>query len=829
MKRSSHNLLIFFAGGILAGLSVMACTQAELIEPEQMKSPTAFEYVGNPTDCYLDLSVDGLETSLATKTGDGPVDDTEAEREVDNLWLFQFDKSGDLISDPQYITIPADNQQILRNIPVTLSDNDGNPCILYVVTNTGDDSWVTYDSVNDNYSISTLEELKAYDLPTREPIWETDGTLSIPMGGSKGEDEDVYVKNDEVILVPVKRMYAKIVIYVNIGLEEEAYIYNVQIGNIPQYCRVETLSDDVADETEAAVYPDDIVWISRTFQSKDNSDPTPYVVYIPENLQGVQEPTSESESKDDPSGSAFYINVSLSVKDSEGGVSQYPYLVYPGADIESDYNIRRNVVYYITFDINVLSQARIPSANCFVVTPGETLSFYPYYREETGGGYDFENFLDPTGQKGRKIDHLAIVWQTKDCIGDNEHNTLVWLSPDNATHDGYEKIYVTTQSEGNALIAAYDDGGEIIWSWHIWVTDNDPANETNAVTYYTYRWDSSGIKYDEPRISGYQIMSCNLGALANEPEDDLDNEALFEVTSLRRTHGMLYQWGRKDPFPPFFGDDETDQGVHEYDDDHTPTLYGNDNTTEVHKTSSDDDDGYLFHSAEITSMVNGDGIKYSINNPTVFMCGTYYSNKTVTEGANPSPLVYVADIDNYHNNGAWSADDHDDGMWGATDRSSAMSYDTEIDDDQGNRIHIYDNYGDEKSIFDPCPYGWRVPPSDLWLGFTKEKPNPEKGEEDLINYDQGNSKSAGMYLFLGQTWRDGDCAFFPNQGFRLADGCAYRANTCGNYLNAMTDDSDRVNITHIHNSAEWFNLFETQLHYTVKADGNPVRCVRDKK
>ena len=69
--------------------------------------------------------------------------------------------------------------------------------------------------------------------------------------------------------------------------------------------------------------------------------------------------------------------------------------------------------------------------------------------------------------------------------------------------------------EGNALIAAKNSAGTILWSWHIWLTD-------------------------EPQVDIYRgksgmLMDRNLGATSAEAGD---------VGSL----GLLYQWGRKDPF-----------------------------------------------------------------------------------------------------------------------------------------------------------------------------------------------------------------------------------------------------------------------------------------
>jgi hypothetical protein len=72
---------------------------------------------------------------------------------------------------------------------------------------------------------------------------------------------------------------------------------------------------------------------------------------------------------------------------------------------------------------------------------------------------------------------------------------------------------------GNALIAAKDASGNILWSWHIWVCDGyDPVKA--AHTYYN---------------NASVIMDRNLGATSATPG---------EASAL----GLLYQWGRKDPF-----------------------------------------------------------------------------------------------------------------------------------------------------------------------------------------------------------------------------------------------------------------------------------------
>lgn len=81
-----------------------------------------------------------------------------------------------------------------------------------------------------------------------------------------------------------------------------------------------------------------------------------------------------------------------------------------------------------------------------------------------------------------------------------------------------DKIYFKTSDtyrEGNAVIAAKNASGTILWSWHIWFTD-----QPQGQVYYN----NAGT-----------MMDRNLGATSATPGDD---GAL----------GLLYQWGRKDPF-----------------------------------------------------------------------------------------------------------------------------------------------------------------------------------------------------------------------------------------------------------------------------------------
>ena len=71
-------------------------------------------------------------------------------------------------------------------------------------------------------------------------------------------------------------------------------------------------------------------------------------------------------------------------------------------------------------------------------------------------------------------------------------------------------------SEGNVVIAAYDkEGGSVLWTWHIWLTDRVRA-------------------HGYP--NGYIVHDRNLGAISAVPD------------SGNGMDGLYYQWGRPTPF-----------------------------------------------------------------------------------------------------------------------------------------------------------------------------------------------------------------------------------------------------------------------------------------
>lgn len=199
---------------------------------------------------------------------------------------------------------------------------------------------------------------------------------------------------------------------------------------------------------------------------------------------------------------------------------------------------------------------------------------------------------------------------------------LVWESAQGLISDikieEGEVTFTVGETAGNALLAAYDAEGAIVWSWHIWFPEVAPV--------------------DVPTKSEYTIQSMNLGALCpNVTEADG-----------AKAYGMLYQWGRKDPFVPAgtLTGDATTVGY---------PVYGPDGSVVPMKNSSWYDN-------------ENNTIAYSIANPTV--CLSNYSHYTSSRD--------------------WlKMEEENEFLWANT-----------------------------KTLYDPCPVGYKVPALDAFKYFT---------------------------------------------------------------------------------------------------------------
>lgn len=254
------------------------------------------------------------------------------------------------------------------------------------------------------------------------------------------------------------------------------------------------------------------------------------------------------------------------------------------------------------------------TANCYIVKPGSTSAFNCKVKG---------NSAEEIG----KVEGVQLVWQ-------DEKGLVKTLKYAPAS----EQIVVEcSEIAGNALVAAVDAEGNILWSWHLWITDYDPA-----ATLYTTEANASGTQWS--------FMDRNLGTTT------------MEKGTFRKNAGLIYQWGRKDPFPAAISYTVQNED-YSYQVDGEPTLYDISNN-ELPKVSS-------------KASYEG-SIALGIAHPDVFYKVGSRNTGNVDEYGEPiyEKVPRTAD---------WS-DTSDDDAWGGVSM--------------------------KKSVYDPCPVGYKVPVCD---------------------------------------------------------------------------------------------------------------------
>lgn len=147
------------------------------------------------------------------------------------------------------------------------------------------------------------------------------------------------------------------------------------------------------------------------------------------------------------------------------------------------------------------------------------LGYANCYMIHGAGDYSFKTRLvDNTPVNGiAKVD-----WLWASAVEGESGNALI---SDINYADGLV-TFTATGKEGNALLAAFDEAGAILWSWHIWITDMPAVID----------FQNNAIPQSGGQTDGYYCMDRNLGATSANRADGYE------------TFGLYYQWGRKDPF-----------------------------------------------------------------------------------------------------------------------------------------------------------------------------------------------------------------------------------------------------------------------------------------
>ena len=104
------------------------------------------------------------------------------------------------------------------------------------------------------------------------------------------------------------------------------------------------------------------------------------------------------------------------------------------------------------------------------------------------------------------------------------------------------------------MIAVKDASGDVLWSWHIWVTDEDVDNVIEVTNYQNveYSFMPVPLGWCDGETVTYEARNCKVRFTAGEQTSDIVVSQKSSIVTIGGNH-PYYQWGRKDPFRPSNG------------------------------------------------------------------------------------------------------------------------------------------------------------------------------------------------------------------------------------------------------------------------------------
>lgn len=223
-----------------------------------------------------------------------------------------------------------------------------------------------------------------------------------------------------------------------------------------------------------------------------------------------------------------------------------------------DYDLSR-------YDINGKALGAPCTANCYVLhgpgtyripcVYGNTLKLGQYNgyavdgQNESGEGEAFVNYsgtrIDESNYKFTPAS-ADVVWQSTSGV---ITNTAVTPGSDGMSYITFT-VNKTNLQQGNAIIAASDASGTVMWSWHLWITDATLTSPYNDFLTQNLGWVSSSDSYNHypARTVLLRIQQTNelsdadpVFITVNQTEGNVDIDPSAGSC-------LYYQWGRKDPF-----------------------------------------------------------------------------------------------------------------------------------------------------------------------------------------------------------------------------------------------------------------------------------------
>ena len=820
---------------LLAAVVAVAALSCRIEEPEFQP---AEEQEIIPVTVSLQLEVAPEDNGTpATKAIDDPA--SVASTQIQNMCVIQFNGTGldaKQRGEVHYLRTDVDpeDENYLNINQIKLAYSEGEPQTLVFLAN-------TFMQLPGQAGITTLGEVLN--------LWHIAGGEAAVFGhdgDGVGFPSDVTyyqrmsaiavteVDNGTVVYGKLRRSMARINVEIVNNGTDYLKIQSVQLRNVSQkdyyvtdysyinswtswseYTTANLISDSFQDEYNPNV-PLRTDYAPRTWSDGGGTNngtvhdgagtgTASWRWYVPSNMRGIDASNLSKQEKNlcPNAHAATYLYIVASY-----GASDEPilYRFYLGENLVNDFNLKPNTSYSyrLTFNGkgNATTDKRVEDlgsrkfeydANCYIINPSPLgdryFSFNVVHRPNIfwGNPYNegvrYQEVHDayPTNYiSSTEYWHARVIWS--DYPYEPSEIAAMMVNKTGKGDGNYDddrsrvKVKIpANMKHGNIVIGIFANDAEddfttnantMLWSWHLWITDYQPDRIIgHAPTAGTYvynveggevnRYSAALAAWSTGRYKNGYIMDRNCGAL----------DGRYHGNGNSRGGGMVYQFGRKDPFnvnyPGYYYDYAcTTRTAVAANIDGTDLLYG---------PIAAGDTG-----------LNGKNVPYSVMKPRRYI--TSYSGWHSGDNFAPKSNIW-----------------NDPRIGEKTTQEETA-----------------------KSIFDPCPPGWKVPYPD-WIGNLSFGQTNTTNPANNIIY-QGHDLSNGCTYYpdggylANKTNPDPQVVFFPFSGTRRNTWAATSGG--GLYYNNTPYDSGSVRYLQLTESNAMINMY-------IRSQGFAVRCIHE--
>lgn len=663
---------------------------------------------------------------------------TEDDARIHDLWAIQYDGAGNLVGVPYYTDqIPAatagatgvDSTYGMKLMLTSSTDAAGK---VYLIANTHTPGLFHEDNVAAEGDLKAMAQHLAGE-------YKPEAGTGIPMLG-------LYtgVVNSTAALgtVEMKRLVAKVILRYKSAVDGFEFTA-VRLRNVAadiRYCPEPASGSDfpaISDGSHIDYPAEDLT------QAGTDGDYKTFVWYVPENWRKATAPVPAAGDRtpDKTDGKATCIEIAGTLR--EGDRCRKGTLNVLLGDLGADgtaydnFDVKRNAAYVVTVDLKGLNEGdyrltveSFDMSNCAMIQPDGSDSVTFDIRKLTNG---WQTTMPALGADAEL--RAELLWTDNADLASQLNVNLDKVN-------GLLAVKSEGAAEGNAVIALYNSttagNGDILWSWHVWVTNYRPSQAGVAAraanTAYMVpggQVHTYGTEFQKVNGTSRVIMDRNLGATKTYYAAPAANDATAD-----QAFGLLYQWGRKDPFPRADG----------------ATINTNDNTYNASIISiygpngapldapSDNLSATGFRRADIADVIGGE------------------ANTFVLAMKNPLLFIYNPDL------------------------NRACDWYAEVKENQNPTL-----WGDGglKSPYDPCPKGWRVPPFGTWNDFIYTDGLPFS----FPYYKGGSILEGGTMAYITSGRFYNNVAWYPATGnYDRVTGTLYTVGITGNSWSTTSSD-----------------------------------------